>query len=291
MRNIITSRTPEGVAQVERKIYIPASQIDHLTPDQNPTDMALAPRLVYEKLVEFPWYSGFTLPQKRRGVTSLHDKARDTLGLDKILEVSTRSFDAVGRKLSPFYQRRKVPGYGGPRGVALESLFAGVKVFARGGPYTELLDLPPTKALLNRKNTQKAQGKLRYLQLGEERFGRISGYDYLYISTAAPTLSEEEWAELATFQGFSEITLPFANSWTCQAGSAALMAELKHRDLLDEALQSYEAFVQTVNKLDPQRYAREEKPPTPETDLPASVPQDVVQAVPSENTSETDLFA
>jgi len=86
-------------------------------------------RLLREVSVAFRWHPGFAVSQKRRNVAALHEAAA-AQGLGPLLEVSSKSEDALGRGLSAFALR--LPVAGGE--AAVESAFQGSKVFERGGP-------------------------------------------------------------------------------------------------------------------------------------------------------------
>ncbi len=61
-------------------------------------------RLVEEVLFDFPWASGFAEIQKKMNILALHKKAKEN-GLNRVLEISTKSDKRVGRHLM------HIPGY------------------------------------------------------------------------------------------------------------------------------------------------------------------------------------
>lgn len=93
--------------------------------------------LVTVRLIAFHWHSGFAPVQKRKNVSALHDSARST-GLTPLLEVSTKSDEPLGQRLSAF--NLKVHTSDG-KDIPLECAFQGSKVFEGGGPYTDLFDV------------------------------------------------------------------------------------------------------------------------------------------------------
>jgi hypothetical protein len=110
----------------ERPIFIPA-------PD--------SPELVKELSMHLVWNPGFAPVQKKKNVIALHASAAKA-GCAPLLEVSTKSHEKVGQRLSAFnlkvYRARlgKMP---------LETAFQGGKVFARGGPHTDLYVVPDVR--------------------------------------------------------------------------------------------------------------------------------------------------
>ena len=88
---------------------------------------------VVEQTVDFRWHPGLAPIQKRKNVAALHAAAAEC-GLRRVLEVSSKSDEVLGRRLSAFslevdYEGRKIP---------LECAFQGSKKYVGGGPYTEL---------------------------------------------------------------------------------------------------------------------------------------------------------
>ncbi|SVE04379.1 uncharacterized protein METZ01_LOCUS457233, partial [marine metagenome] len=47
--------------------------------------------LIETKEVEFEWYPGLAVSQKQKSIESLHDAAQEQLGLNSILEISSKS--------------------------------------------------------------------------------------------------------------------------------------------------------------------------------------------------------
>ena len=104
----------------ERPVFLPSS----------PT----TPHLVEERSFTFEWHSGFSAIQKKKNVAALH-RAAARSGCDPLLEVSTKSENELGRRLSAFHLKVESTSFGK---IPLECAFQGSKVFERGGPYTDL---------------------------------------------------------------------------------------------------------------------------------------------------------
>ena len=93
-------------------------------------------RLVDERAVEFEWFPGFAVSQKQRSIKSLHRSAADRCGLSRMLEVSTKSAEPLGVRLSAF--NLSVDCDSQPHPILLEAAFQGSKVFSTRGPFTHL---------------------------------------------------------------------------------------------------------------------------------------------------------
>ncbi len=57
---------------------------------------------VVKENIEFLYHNGFSLAQKQRSVDSLHESYRARFPDDRILEISTKSRDMIGTRLSAF---------------------------------------------------------------------------------------------------------------------------------------------------------------------------------------------
>ena len=89
--------------------------------------------------VEFKWTDGRTTGKVRKNIQALHENYLAAHPDKKVLEISTKSEDELGQKLSAFNLMIR-------EGVSFESAYQGSKVFQRGGPYTNLIDKPAVYA-------------------------------------------------------------------------------------------------------------------------------------------------
>jgi len=189
------------------------------------------------KNIDFTWYSGFSIQQKQKSIESLHTAAQ-SMGLNPILEISSKSKDELGVSLSAFNlmintRKNKV--------FSVESAFQGSKVFEHGGPFPELLQVRSIDAKRDRR--LKERGNL----IGFSFFGqdfpikpRTSFYDWLYIN--ALNQDEEIKELLVEFQAFSDIEFNPKKSLNCQAYSTALFVSLVKTGMLHSALASFDEF-------------------------------------------------
>ena len=97
---------------------------------------------LYETVpINISWHGGFAVSQKQKNIVALHDKAK-TMGISPVLEISTKSMQEVGRRLSAFNLKIDVDGIMKP----LESVYQSSKVFSQSGQHENLMDLDPFQA-------------------------------------------------------------------------------------------------------------------------------------------------
>ncbi len=190
-----------------------------------PNSSAENRELVLEREIEFHWHPGMAASQKKKNVAELHEAAKQA-GYEQLLEVSTKSDTRLGIQLSAF---NLVTRIGDIRDVPLESAFQGSKVFANGGPYTDLYE----------KKGGEAKRDERLLNSGELNGFRFKGrkwplvpmtmfYDWLYISALHSHESLRE--QVRQFRAFTDIEFNPKRSINCQARSCALYVALCNLD-------------------------------------------------------------
>lgn len=212
----------------ERPIYIPKYE---------------AGLLVETKYIDFEWFSGLAPIQKQKSIQSLHQSAK-SCGISKHpLEVSSKSIEPLGVKLSAFNLKVKTEKYN--REFTVESAYQSSKIFQNGGPYKDLLYGP---SLAAKKDPRlKDSGPI----IGFEFFGvnwslepRTAFYDWLYINALKKNPDAVE--ALGNFDAFTDIEFNPKKSLNCQAYSVALFKSLQGRGLLADALVSKEAFLDVI---------------------------------------------
>lgn len=200
---------------------------------------AVGRSLVAEVPVSFKWHPGMAPTQKRKNVAALHDAA-SSKGLPHLLEVSSKSDREIGRRLSAYYQKVRLSN---GNVIPLECAFQGSKVFEVGGPYTDLFYAEPRDA--KRDSRLKESGNLIRFELEGREFPlypKSVFYDWLYANAIFP---EREWLKrLAKLDGFTDIEFNPEKSVNCQARSCAYFVALEKRDLLDDAMVSFDKFAE-----------------------------------------------
>lgn len=193
---------------------------------------------VRELSVDFVWHAGMDVSQKRKSIASLHESGNARLGLQRILEVSTRSPIELGRMLSAF-NMRVVLADGSTTSV--EAAYQGSKVFMGGGPFIDLLRADARTAKTDaRLKTSGPLVRFELEGLAWELDPPTAFYDWLYLNAlaASPAL-----AGAREYEAFTDIEFNPARSLNCQARSVALFCSLSESDVLQDWLASPERFL------------------------------------------------
>lgn len=197
--------------------------------------------LVKEVNVEFDWYPGFSVTQKEKSIQSLHNSAKE-LGLNSVLEISTKSPLLFGKELSAFNLPYKINDLV----MVVESAFQGSKVFEKGGPFTDIYFMPGHEA--KKDERIKNSGNLLGFDLLGDKWGlepKTAFYDWIYINAIHQTPAFGD--QLTQFDGFSDIEFNPEKSFSCQARSAALYVSLKKLNLLADALRDKKNYLRIVS--------------------------------------------
>ena len=83
-------------------------------------------------MTEFDWNSGLSASQKQKNIVALHEAYTRRFPERKVLEISSKSLQDLGVKLSAFNLKKYVPELG--KSIPVECVFQGGKVFGAGGP-------------------------------------------------------------------------------------------------------------------------------------------------------------
>ena len=121
--------------------------------------------------VEFQWFSGMAVSQARKSITSLHAAAEKQLDEAAILEISSKSAQDLGIRLSAFNLMIRTVKH--ERQFSVESAYQASKVFERGGPFTDILCKTSLEA--KRDSRLKEHGRL---------------VKYCFFGTVAPFATE-----------------------------------------------------------------------------------------------------
>ncbi|HCM9719220.1 TPA: hypothetical protein N5O37_001548 [Enterobacter hormaechei subsp. steigerwaltii] len=194
------------------------------------------------KDVDFPWAPGMSKTQKQKSIRALHAAANE-LGVNSLLEISSKSEDELGVKLSAFNLRIKTKKLG--KEFTVESAFQASKVFEMGGPYVDILEKSSVEA---KKDLRlKESGSLvnfKFYNTLWPLVPRTAFYDWLYLS--ALNQNKQLALHLLRFDGFTDIEFNPAKSINCQARAAALYVSLVRRNMLDDVLSSKDEFLSVL---------------------------------------------
>lgn len=195
-----------------------------------------------EKLIEFQFHSGFADVQKKKSVKSLHEAFLHEFPSSNIIEISSRSEDEIGIKLSAFnlmIERKNENKF------SVEAAFQSSKVFENGGPYKDILKKTSREA---KKDVRlKNSGRLLYFEYFGRKFELTPNtyfYNWLYIN--ALSMHQELTEKLKSYDAFTDIEFNPDKSINCQARAVALYVSLEKRGLLWKALQTKETFLEVV---------------------------------------------
>ncbi len=192
--------------------------------------------------IEFEYFSGFSDKQKQRSIQSLHQAYILQHPQAKILEISSKSEEALGVKLSAFHLM--LTSNDGAE-FSVESAFQAGKVFENGGPYMDLLNVSSREA--KKDERLKNSGAVIAFQFEGERFAtepKTYFYQWLYMNALQryPELTEQ----LMDYNAFTDIVFNPKKSLNCQAEAAAVYVSLQKQGLLVEALKNKQTFFEIV---------------------------------------------
>ena len=201
--------------------------------------------LFVRREVNFQWYGGFALSQSRKNIDGLHNNYLARYSDKRILEISSKSEDELGVKLSAFNLMIRR----GEKVFSVEAAFQASKVFEHVGPFVDLLDKPSIKA--KKDPRLKSSGNIVAFNFEGRDFSRIP-FTYFYNRLYIGALVENE--ELAKellerkFDAFTDIAFNPDKGRNCQAEAAAIFVSLSRQGLLAEALANEENFLHIVYK-------------------------------------------
>ena len=181
--------------------------------------------LVKTELVEFKWFSGFAKVQKQKSISSFHENISKQFRYNKILEISTKSKDILGVKLSAFNLKINFKN----KEYFLESLFQGSKVFSNEGPYE---DIYKKESIDAKKDERIKRSDLKEFSFFGEKFTlEFDFYSWLYF--LALTQNKKLTGEILHYQAFTDIEFNPEKSLNCQAYSAALYLSMIKNKILN----------------------------------------------------------
>lgn len=181
--------------------------------------------LFKENAIFFDWVPGIAISQAKKSIRNLHEAAVNQIGLTRILEISTRSEEILGISLSAFNLPFENKNY------SVESAYQASKVFEKGGPYLDLLNLSSSdaKADLRLKNSGLLKG-YRFEGVDFPVTSAPNFYDLLYVRSLLTFTNRHLLKDYDGFTdiAFSQTSLIYRNkrAYNCQARSAAIFCTL-----------------------------------------------------------------
>ena len=186
------------------------------TQDQN--------KFVKRETVDFQWFSGFAKSQKQKSITSFHENILKKFKIKKVLEVSTKSRDIIGIKLSAFNLKIKIKD----QEYFLESLFQGSKVFLDMGPHEDIYEKKSIDAKTDERIKRNDMKEFSFF--GEKLPLDFDFYSWLYF--IALNQNKDLANEIINYEAFTDIEFNPEKSLNCQAYSAALYCSMIKNNLL-----------------------------------------------------------
>lgn len=197
---------------------------------------------VIENNIEFQFFSGFSLKQKQKSINSLHEAYLHTKPQSKILEISSKSENELGIKLSAFNLMIKTKSN---KEYSVEVVFQASKVFENGGPYIDILEKTSKEAKTDPR--LKNSGRLKYFYFNKRRFELIPMtyfYNWVYINTL--NLYPDLTNALMEYDSFTDIVFNPDKSINCQARAAAVYVSLRKKGILEQAIENKDTFLNIV---------------------------------------------
>lgn len=197
------------------------------------------PPYMYTVDVEFAWHGGFAVSQKQKNIADMHHALTFRYPERRPLEISSKSMEPLGVKLSAFSLMTYVPSLG--KRIPVECVFQGGKVFAQGGPYTDMYGMTARDA--KRDPRLRESGPLTAFAFEGKRMPlrpATAFYNWLYIRAL---MENEELAKaLEAYDAFTDIEFNPGKSLNCQAEAAAMYIGLSRAGLLDRC-RDFDSFV------------------------------------------------
>jgi hypothetical protein len=186
--------------------------------------------------IDIPWHGGFAASQKQKNILALHEKALQ-MGIAPVLEISTKSMQEVGFRLSAFNLKIEVDGTMKP----LESVYQSCKVFSGSGQHAYLMEVSPFEA--KKRIREVGQGNVvafRFMGKTFETEPKNAFYDWLYIRAISP---HEEWIKKNLhYAAYSDIEFTPGRSINCQARAVAEFHALSMRGKAIECARDFNQF-------------------------------------------------
>jgi len=201
--------------------------------------------------IEFQWTPGLAFSQQQKNVKSIVENAKKEHNLN-ILEVSTKSMDPIGKKLSAFNLTLNLENLGiefDPKYITVESAYQGSKIFENGVPCKEIYKKNSSEAK-KEIATQSDSVLLNFNFFRDEWPNRpyTAFYNWLYINA----LNQQNYfiKTLQNFDGYSDINFNPNKSINCQAYSRALYVALFKREILQDVISDKNKFLELMKKIE-----------------------------------------
>lgn len=194
--------------------------------------------------VDFEWFSGFSVEQKKNSVKSLHGAFKEKHPTKKVLEISSKSESELGIMLSAFNLQIELR-HG--HKASVESLYQSSKVFVEGGPYDDIRYKSSLEA--KRDERLKSSGDIIAFEHQGNRWDiepKTAFYNWLYLNVL--NLNSDLKNQILEYDAFTDIEFNPKKSFSCQANAIALYVSLRRNKILKEndSIPERERFLELI---------------------------------------------
>lgn len=196
-----------------------------------------------KELVEFEWFSGFSISQKQKSVESLHKNAVKNRGNLNILEVSSASLKECGQKASAFNLSLTLKN--GNR-YSVESLFQSSKVFDKSGLNFKVLDMNSKEAKRYTSSLHLKEKMIAFNFFGKNFPLYPETYFYNWLYANALFFNKKLLKDILNYDAFTDINFNPAKSINCQAEACSIVCFLNKYGILNENIKYPKVFLELV---------------------------------------------
>lgn len=195
--------------------------------------------------VNFVYNNGFAPCQKKKNIIAIHNAFHKDNSDKKVLEISSKSFDEIGVKLSAFNLMLYVESLG--KSMPVEIMYHSGKIYKDSGRHLEILNMTPKES--KKYLYQNKFGLIEYFVFENQRVevdDFCDFYNWLYIKA----LLENEYisSELLKYEAFTDVEYNPSRSKNCQARSAAMFVSLyKQNKIQFGEILNYDKFRRLIH--------------------------------------------
>jgi superfamily I DNA/RNA helicase len=218
--------------------------------DQRPVYFYTGESLTHSEMIPL----NYNANDKKTSIQSLHEHFAKEFHSAKVLEISTKSDNKLGKALSAFNLQVTLKD---GRKVPLESAFQASKVFEKTGSRPNLLNMRPYDA---KYRAGQIKEPIVGFELDGERFDNepvTFFYNWLYVNALKD--NPQYAKELVNYNAFTDIEFNPEKSKNCQAEAASVYVGLAKEGLLERALSSKEEFKKIVYENEGRKVAEEKR--------------------------------
>ncbi len=174
------------------------------------------------KSFEFQWNGGFAITQKQKNIVNLHQAIKNVCN-ESALEVSSKGGD-FGKSIGAFSLK--------VNGIYLENIFQAAKKYENGGPYLDLLNVPPKESKQDQRH-HSSGNLISFVKDGTEwpLEPKTAFYDFIYVSALQDSFGQA--LNLNEYDWFTDIEFNPNKSINCQARSVAIYKLLQQNALFN----------------------------------------------------------